>query len=142
MFFGVDTLCFGRRASGETFASGTVRLACDIHCDGQPVWRERGRIDGGSPLLDSPVGLDGFTVCSTVLVAGSDIEAEALAACRAVSPREPSTRVGITALPKVLVARYLGHSSESARVWFIDLWRILRPAVTGREVAIPRIWHT
>jgi urease accessory protein len=141
-FVGVDTLCFGRRASGETFSAGAVRLACDIDFDGRPLWRERGRIDGGSPLLDSPVGLDGFSVCSTVLVAGSDIAVEVLAACRALSPREPTTRIGITARPKLLVARYLGHSAESARHWFIDLWRILRPAVSGRAAAIPRIWHT
>ena len=141
-FIGIDTLCLGRRASGEGFATGSLRLACDIDYEGRPLWRERGRIDGGSPMLDSPAGLNGFSVCSTVLAAGADLDAETLAACRAAMPREGGARSGITALPKLLVARYLGHSAESARHWFVDLWRILRPALLGREAVIPRIWHT
>jgi urease accessory protein len=40
------------------------------------------------------------------------------------------------------VARYLGHSSEAARHWFVELWRVLRPALIGREAQPPRIWNT
>jgi len=40
------------------------------------------------------------------------------------------------------VARYLGHSSEAARQWFVALWQALRPALIGREAQLPRIWNT
>ena len=51
-------------------------------------------------------------------------------------------RSGITAMPNIFVARYLGHSSEQAKCYFIDLWRLLRPQFTGRDAVTPRIWTT
>lgn len=141
-YLGVETLCLGRRASGETFARGSLRLATDIRLDGKPLWRERGRIEGGSALLASPIGLAGFSVCSTVLAAGLDTPPEALAACRAATPIESGAQYGVTAMPKLFVGRYLGHSSEAARAWFVELWRVLRPVFIGREMVVPRIWNT
>lgn len=141
-FIGVETICFGRRASGETFDRGSLRLASDIRLDGRLLWRERGLIEGGSPLLHSPIGLAGFSVCSTVLVAGSEIEAETLRACRAVSANEGRARCGVSALPRLFVGRYLGHSAQAAREWFVALWQHLRPSIIGREAAVPRIWNT
>jgi urease accessory protein len=43
-YIGVETLCLGRRASGETFARGQLQLATDIRLAGKLLWRERGRI--------------------------------------------------------------------------------------------------
>jgi len=48
----------------------------------------------------------------------------------------------VTLLPGILLARYLGDSSEAARHYFAALWRILRPALTGRDATEPRIWRT
>lgn len=141
-YIGVETLCFGRRASGETFDRGTLRLATDIRVDGRPLWHERGIIDGGAPLMDSPIGLAGFSVCSTVLAAGRDIDAEMLSACRAAASPEAGAQVGVTAMPQLFVGRYLGHSAEAARSWFVALWETLRPAFIGRPAAVPRIWNT
>lgn len=141
-FMGVETVCFGRRASGEKFARGSLRLATDIRADGRLLWRERGRIDGGSALLDSPIGLAGFTVCSTVLAAGTELAPETLAACRAARSREAGAQWGVSRLPKLLVGRYLGHSAEAAREWLVQLWSALRPALSGREAVAPRIWNT
>ncbi|MDP2821302.1 MAG: urease accessory protein UreD [Sulfuritalea sp.] len=141
-FIGVETLCFGRRASGETFERGSLRLATDIRIDERLLWRERGVIDGGSALLQSPIGLAGFSVCSTVLVAGSDIEPETLRACRAVTSNEAGARCGVSALPQLFVGRYLGHSAQAAREWFVALWQLLRPALLGRPAQTPRIWNT
>jgi urease accessory protein len=42
----------------------------------------------------------------------------------------------------VLLARYLGDSSEEATQAFTRLWALLRPAILGREAALPRIWNT
>jgi len=141
-YVGVETICFGRRASGETFERGSLRLATDIRIDGRLVWRERGAIDGGSPLLVSPIGLAGFSVCSTVLAAGAEVDAETLAACRRTASKEMGARCGVSALPQLFVGRYLGHSAEAAREWFVALWQCLRPTIIGREAAAPRIWNT
>jgi urease accessory protein len=48
----------------------------------------------------------------------------------------------VTLLPGILLARYLGGSTEAARRYFIALWRILRPVLTGRDAVEPRIWRT
>lgn len=141
-FVGVETLCFGRRASGETFERGSLHLATDIRSNGRLLWRERGVIEGGSPLLDSPIGLAGFSVCSTLLVAGSEIDADALRACRGVNTNEAGARCGVSAMPQLFVGRYLGHSAQAAREWFVMLWQHLRPIMIGREAAVPRIWNT
>ena len=141
-YLGMETLCLGRRASGETFERGSLRLATDIRLAGQPIWRERGRIDGGSALLVSSIGLAGYSVCSTVLAAGVTIAPDTLVACRGVGSTETDARWGVSVLPRVFVGRYLGHSSEAARDWFVELWRALRPALIGREAAAPRIWNT
>jgi urease accessory protein len=141
-YIGVETLCLGRRASGETFSRGVLQLATDIRIAGVPLWRERGRIEGGSALLDSPIGLAGFSVCSTVIAAGADVDAETLAACRQATPAEAGAQYGVTAMPQLFVCRYLGHSSEAARAWFVELWRALRPTFIGREMVVPRIWNT
>jgi urease accessory protein len=141
-YLGIETLCLGRRASGETFSRGQLQLAMDIRIDGKPLWRERGRIEGGSKLLDSPIGLAGFSVCSTAIAAGTDIDADTLAACRQATPLEAGAQWGVTAMPQIFVGRYLGHSAESARAWFVELWRSLRPGFVGREMNVPRIWNT
>jgi urease accessory protein len=141
-YLGVETLCLGRRASGETFSHGQLQLATDIRIDDVPLWRERGCIDGGSALLDSPIGLAGFSVCSTIIAAGSNIDPEALAACRQATPTESGAQYGVTAMPNLFVGRYLGHSAEAARAWLVELWRALRPAHIGRDMVVPRIWNT
>jgi urease accessory protein len=140
-YIGWDVLCLGRRASGETFDRGTLRLANRITRDGRPLWIEEGLIDGGSPLLNSPLGLAGFSVCGTLLATGA-LPAELVAECRAIAASETAVSRGISALPGLFVARYLGHSSEAAREWFTRLWQLLRPALLGVPAHTPRIWNT
>jgi len=141
-YIGWEVLCLGRRAAGETFDRGELRLETRIEQAGKTLWLERGRLVGGDPLLDSPVGLAGYSVSATLLAAGRDIERALLAACREIITGEAGAHLGITALPGLLIARYLGHSSEAARHWFIALWRLLRPALLDREARPPRIWNT
>ena len=49
---------------------------------------------------------------------------------------------GVTFLPQLMVARYLGPSAQAARDYFCSLWQVLRPALAGRDAAPPRIWNT
>jgi urease accessory protein len=133
-----DVVALGRPASGERFESGHFQAHLDVRRDGKLLWHERQRIIGGDGLLDSPIGLDGKTVFGTLLLTG-DIDSELLEACRSL----PSAVHGdLTQLPGLLVARCLADEALHARAWMIELWKLLRPAVLGREAVAPRIWST
>ena len=56
--------------------------------------------------------------------------------------RAASPELAVTQLPGLLVARYLGDSSEAALRAFTALWKVLRPSVVGRAAVEPRIWRT
>lgn len=142
-FVGWEMLCLGRSAAGERFGRGRLRLATRIAIDGQPLWVERGSIDGGSPLLDSSVGFAGHAVSGTMLASGRDVPPALVAQGRDCAGRSATDGyIGITALPRMLVARYLGDSVEQGFAFFLQLWRMLRPALLGREACPPRIWST
>ncbi|NMG66774.1 urease accessory protein [Azoarcus indigens] len=139
-FIGSEMSCFGRTGSGERFGRGTLALATRIRRDGKSLWLERGRVEGGGSLMDSPVGLGGHPVVGTLLAASPRVDGELLAACRGIAPAVGEGAV--TLLPGLLVARYLGPGCEPGRIWFNRLWAVLRPALAGRPLAIPRIWNT
>ncbi len=139
-YLGWEVLCLGRTGSGERFTRGECRLCTRIEREDQPLFNERGRIEGGSALLDSPAGLAGQPVCGTLLAVSPGCDAALVAACRALKPA--CGEGGVTLLPGVLIARYLGASSEAAKNYFVQIWRILRPVVAGREAVDLRIWRT
>lgn len=140
-FVGWEILCLGRTASGERFGRGRLQSAIHIERGGRLLWSERGLLEGGSPWLDSAAGFAGCPVSGTMLVAGASADAGLLAACRGVeSPAQ--ARWGVTALPELLVARWLGHSAEAAREHFARIWQLVRPALLGRAAQMPRIWST
>ncbi len=132
-YLGWEILCLGRTGSGERFDKGEIRLDSRIYRDGRLLWLERGRIEGGGALLDSPAGLQGKPVCATLVAACPMVD---LAACREIES------LAVTQLPGLVVARYLGDSSEQAKQLFARLWTVLRPAMFGREAQMPRIWST
>lgn len=139
-FLGWDILCFGRRASGEAWRRGGLRMRSSIRQSGRPLWSERANILPGSGFDSSPAGLGGYSVSGTFLAAGADVSAELLAACRGTSAGDRDSRLGMTAMPRVLVARYLGHSSQGAFGWFASIWKVLRPALLGQPANAPRLW--
>jgi urease accessory protein len=133
-----DVVALGRPASGERFDVGHFQAQLNIRRDGQLLWHERQRIVGDDGLLDSPIGLDGQPVFATLLVTG-DIDSDLLERCRSL-PND--VRGDLTQLPGLLVARCLASEALLARGWLIDLWRLLRPTLLGREAMPPRIWNT
>ena len=139
-FLGWEILCFGRRASQERWQRGTLRLRSTVSRASRPVWCERADLAAGSGFETSAMGLAGFSVSATLLYAGSDIEAKLLKACRGTEPTTADSRAGVTSLPGVLLARYLGHSSQEAMQWFTSLWQLLRPALLGVTASAPRLW--
>lgn len=140
VFIGSEMSCFGRSGAGERYASGRFAMHTRIRRDGRTLWLERGAIAGGDALLDAPVGLAGWPVAATLLVAAPALDGEVLAACREFAPQ--AGEGGLTLLPGLLVARWRGPGCEVGRAWLNRLWTVLRPVVAGREAVTPRIWHT
>jgi urease accessory protein len=139
-YFGWDILSFGRRASGESWGRGKLNMQTNIRRADCLLWSEVAVLDAQSGFAKSTVGLSGFTVCGTFLVAGYDIDAMLLDECRGVKPPVAESRIGITRVPAVLIARYLGDSTEDAFQWFMNLWAVLRQALLGKPACPPRVW--
>lgn len=133
-----DVVALGRPASGERFDLGHFQAQLQIRRDGQLLWHERQRIVGDDGLLDSPIGLDGQPVFATLLVTG-EIDGDLLERCRSLNH---NVRGDLSQLPGLLVARCLASEALLARGWLIELWKLLRPALLGREAVPPRIWNT
>jgi urease accessory protein len=140
-YVGWEILCLGRSASGERFGRGSLQLSTRIAREGRQLWAEQGILEGGSSWLESAAGFAGRTVSATLLAAGAPADAALIAACRGIET-EADARCGVTALPDLLVARWLGDSGEAARNWLEQVWQRLRPALIGREAQRPRIWNT
>jgi urease accessory protein len=139
-FVGWDIACLGRTASGERFGTGQLRQALELFRDGELLWCDRIALDGGTRSLQSGAILGAAPVFGTMIATASDASDALLAACRGV--RCEGGNGALTRLPHVLVARYLGDSAMAARTYFATLWRVLRPALAGREAVEPRIWRT
>ena len=139
-YVGWEIVSFGRRASGETWRSGKLHMHTHIRCADRVLWSEAAHVDAHGGFARSPVGLAGFTVCGTLVLAGSEVSAAWLADCRSVKRPAADSRVGITRVPRVLIARYLGDSSEDAFQWFASLWRVLREGALGKVAHPPRVW--
>ncbi len=137
-----DMVALGRPAAGERFDTGYFQAHLDIRRDGRLLWHERQRVVGGDGLLDSPIGLAGHPVFATLLMTG-ELSAELLEHCRELpGPDGQMLRGDLTQLPGLIVARCLAGEALQARAWLIELWRLLRPALLGRDAVPPRIWST
>jgi urease accessory protein len=136
-YIGMEILCFGRTASGETFRTGRIGQRTRIRRAGKLVWFEQGAMEAESTAMSSPLGLAGKTVCATLIAVGKPVQSTVIADVRALSGD-----LGVTQMKSVLIVRHLGGSSETARHLMMRAWQVLRPAVTGRDAVVPRIWNT
>jgi len=116
-FIGWEVLCLGR------FKRGRMKLDTRIAQGERMLFIERGEIEGGGRLMGSPAGLGGSNVFGTFM-ATSDAKVSI-------------PNIAVTRLPGLLIARYLGDSSEEALQAFTRLWKTLRPSAIE-----PRIWST
>jgi urease accessory protein len=116
-YVGWEVVCLGR------FKRGKVKIDTRITQGERLLFVENGEIEGGGRLMRSAAGLGGRSVFGTFIATSAEkISMEGLA---------------ITRLPGLLIARYLGDSSEQALHAFTRLWKVLRPSAVE-----PRIWST
>ncbi len=141
VFAGWEITCLGRRASGEVFAHGSLSQMLQISRGGRLIWNDCIALAGGDRLLTSPAGLGGHHVAGSMAVAGPGaLPAELLETCRTLAPADGQG--GITALPEIVSARYLGGSAEHAKNYFESIRRVLRPWYAALQASRPRIWDS
>jgi urease accessory protein len=141
VFCGWDVMCLGRTASGERFQTGRIRQHLRLARGAKPLFEELGTLEGGGTLLDSPIGMAGYPICATFIMAGIASGRDALDFCRAVAP-PGDCKSGVSAMGEVLVARCLARTSEAARAYFLKMWEHLRPQYAQVPARVPRIWAT
>ena len=145
-YIGSEILCFGRAASGEAFGTGRVEQRTTIRCGQRLIWFEQGAIIAGLPIMQNDIGLNSGTVCATFIAVGAGMSLALVDAIRAGAgvgmPAKCGSSFGVTLMKKVLVARYVGQSSEMAGLLMRSTWALVRPVLTGLEATIPRVWNT
>jgi urease accessory protein len=98
----------------------------------------------GLKQLNAAAGLRGKPViASFYATTWATTQAEQLAyRVRDLIPEQYRRQLGITLVDGLLIARYLGDSTETARRLFIEIWKALRPTILHRSPCVPRIWNT
>ena len=128
----------GRPANDEGFDAGVLELELDVRLEGKPLLLEKLRVAPGTRHYSS--GLRSYPVVATQLFYPAN-EAALTAAREEIGSRKES-RAAATLLDDLLVVRYLGTSSEAARLLFIAIWENLREPLLERRPSPPRIWAT
>lgn len=141
VFAGWDIICFGRQARGEQWRQGQLRQGLEVMREGRVLWLERNVLTPQMRTFNAGAGLRGEPVYGSFIVAAGAVPAEVLAQCRQMK-LAGEARYGVTALPEIFAARYLGQSAQEARQYFEALWQQLRPWYLVRPAQRPRIWNT
>lgn len=140
-----EILCFGRQAQQERWTSGKMKQKLHIFREKKLIWNECAAIQPSDLALTSVIGTHGRVVSASFVVAAGAVPENVLEACRAVKPMQKldvNARYGVTALPEIFSARYVGQSTQCAKAYFELLWQCLRPWYANREMLRPRIWNT
>ncbi|MFM8606079.1 MAG: urease accessory protein UreD [Cyanobium sp.] len=147
-WLGAEVVRLGRTAAGEGLAAGRWRSDLEIRrltAMGEPGPRELvDRLELGGDALEGEHGLAGRPVFgSLVWAAPLPLAAPLLAE---LLERGRTDRAGLEgemacgALSGGLVARYRGHSSRDARLWFARLWARIRALRGLAPPELPRVW--
>lgn len=131
--------CFGLPANNENFTAGNVLLNTEVKVDGKLLLHDRLKID--SLELARASGLRGNQVYGSFVIYSQTINKVLLDKLQSV--QVVSGIAGVSCVETgLLVARYLGDSTEHAQSYFRMLWQVLRPVALGLEACAPRIWNT
>jgi urease accessory protein len=141
VYAGWEIICFGRQAKGERWLSGQLQQRLMLKREGQLIWQEQAALKAGERFFESRIGLAGNVVSASFVVAAGSVPNELLEQCRE-QQADQHAKFGVTALPQVFSARYIGMSAPAARHYFEALWQILRPWYASCAAVRPRIWNT
>ncbi len=136
-----EILVFGRAARGEEITRGLLREAWQVRRDGRLLWADALHLEGDlARTLAHPAGLGGARACASAVFAAPEA-ASALDLVRECLGGPEGLRVGATALPGLVLARWLGPDAAALRRAYTDFWGELRARVWGLPRRLPRVWH-
>ena len=135
-----EIVCLGRRASGEKWQQGQFRQTLSVNRQQKLIWSESTVMDADSKVLHAKAGLKGYSVFGSFIVAAGSVPDAVIKKCREITV--DAAAFGVTALPEIFAARYIGNCPQQARQYFEQLWCCLRPWYAAAEVVRPRIWAT
>lgn len=136
---------FGRSARGERFLQGEWRSHTEIWQQNRPLWLDRQIIEGGEKMLDSLLGLAGYSVVGSLVWLGQPVTSEIVEISRNLWQANPGAlphpgEAGVTPLPEGILCRYRGNSTISVRNWFMAVWHQLRLSFLDRPSCRSRVW--
>jgi urease accessory protein len=139
-FLGWELHCLGLPATAALLGRGAVRTALELRLGEQPLLLERLVLEGES--LSARWGLASFPAFGTCLAyPARPVDLERVRAT-ASSLNCAELILACTIVDGVLCCRGRAQRVDHLKHAFIDLWRVLRPALLGREPVAPRIWAT
>ena len=138
-YMGWEVHCLGRPVIGEDFDPGEANFRMALYRGDKPLLLDRWRVNGKRDLQGA-ASLRNHPVVGTWLASNAD--RTLLERARESVLRPTHGEIGLTMLEDLLVARYLGDSTEEARRLFHSLWQTMRPLLLGRDACPPRIWAT
>ncbi|MDP3332361.1 MAG: urease accessory protein UreD [Methylotenera sp.] len=147
-YAGWEVLCFGRQARGESWDTGKLSQNLIIKRGNKTIWQERTVLMANDRFFNSIIGLGGNVISASFVIVAGTVPVELFAQCQqlqmndAVNEIDSQARYGVTVLPEVFSARYIGMSAPAARQYFEKLWHILRPWYLSHAAVRPRIWNT
>lgn len=145
-FIGWEMLCLGRKASAEPYSSGQCRQHFELWRDNKPLFIERCQIEGQAPMLKEKWGMDHLPLTATLIATNcTKVQLKAvqdLFAQASFTKKHIKAHISVTLKDDLLICRFLGEQAEQARYCFIEVWKLIRPAIMQQEAHIPRIWNT
>jgi urease accessory protein len=152
-YAGWEILCFGRQARGERWLTGKLAQNLTIKRTNKIIWQERAMLEADDRFFESLIGLNGNVISANFVIAAGAVPVELLNICQQIQTEDAfnldafnlmdkPARFGVSALPQVFCARYIGMSAPAARQYFEKLWHILRPWYLNQSAVRPRIWNT
>lgn len=135
-FIGWEILSLGRPASGEGFDNGIVQMNWQIYCNHRPLFLERLLLD--AKAFSARWGLQGFSACGTLFA--TPVSANSLDAVRDLVG--DTTGRGVTKIDDMLICRAIDNRTDKLRVFFEQVWKIVREDTLERKMCTPRIWAT
>ncbi len=130
-FLGLESLVFGRAASGETLCRLALRDTIRLRRDGRLLLHDALRIDGDATTLRHRATAAAAGACATLLLAAPDAEAFLAPLRTALAPHE----AGASAADGLLVARILAPDAAALRRATTAALRVLRGGRT-----LPAVW--
>lgn len=133
----VESLLLGRAAMGESVRQLTFRDRWRIRRDGRLFFAEDSRIEGdATDIMSGPATAAGGRAFATLIDCRPDAEAQLRAARDlALSLEDGDLGIGASALPGVLILRFIAMTGQALReglIRFLESWR---------AAPLPRTWH-